>query len=139
MYRYLKHQKTLQASLAIKILKSPASLSPPHLYQPTEPIIPVELELVLPDLQDIQPRPSQMWNCDNIGVDSNYNWNKMVFLYKLFTGDRLWRTQTDESAPFCCTALIFACADGQCYIPPVVVHQRTHYSQDLNHNIPSDW
>ena len=30
-------------------------------------------------------------------------------------------------------------SDGQCFISPVVVHQITHYTQDLHHNIPCDW
>ena len=34
-YRDLKHQETLQALLAIKNLKSPASFSTPQLLQPT--------------------------------------------------------------------------------------------------------
>ena len=63
----------------------------------------------------------------------------MVCTYKLLAGGRIWRTHTGERTQFWCTAIIFTRADGQCFIPPVVVHQRTHYTQDLNHNIHSDW
>ena len=40
----------------------------------------------------------------------------MVCTYNLFMGDRLWRTQTGERAPFWCTALIFTCTGGQYFI-----------------------
>ena len=63
----------------------------------------------------------------------------MVCTYRFFTGGRLWRTQTGERAPFWCISLIFTRNYGQCFIPPVVMHQITHYTQDLHYNIPSDW
>ena len=100
MYRNLKHQETLYASLAIQNLKSPVSFSPPHLYQPTQLSLPVKIHVVLPGLQDIQPLTLQVWNCDDIGFDLNGNWNNMVCTYKFFRGDRLWRTHTDERSPF---------------------------------------
>ena len=63
----------------------------------------------------------------------------MICMYKFFTCDRLWRNQTGERAPFWFKALIFTCADGQCFVLPVAVHQRTHYTQYLHYNISSDW
>ena len=131
MYRDLKHQKTLQSSLAIQNRMSPASFLPPQLYQPKEPSLPVKLQLVPPDLQGIQPRPSEVCNCNNIGFDPNGNWNKIVCTYKFFTCDRIWRTQTGDIAPLWCTALIFTCAGGQCFIPPVMVHQITHTTLNI--------
>ena len=62
----------------------------------------------------------------------------MVCGYKFFTGDRLWRTHTGEIAPLWWTTLIFTHNYEHFFIPPVVVHQRTHYTQDLHYNIPSD-
>ena len=53
MYRVLKHQETLQYSLEIKNLKSPAYFTPPHIYQLTETSLPIKLQVVLPDIQDI--------------------------------------------------------------------------------------
>ena len=99
----------------------------------------VRLQGFPPDLQDIQPCPSQVWNCDNIRLYPNCNWNNMVCTYNFFIGDRLWRTQTGKRAPFWGTSLIFTCDVGQCFIPPGVVQHITHYTQDINHNIPSDW
>ena len=113
VYRDLKHQEALQASLEIQNLKSPASFSPPQIYQPTEPSIAVELQVVPPDLQDIHPRLLQLWNFEEIGFDTNGTWKKMVCTYKFFTGDRIWRTQTGEKAPFWCTSPIFNRADGK--------------------------
>ena len=139
MYRYLKHQENLQSSIAIKNPKSYEFFSPPHLYKPTEPRLPVDLQVVPPDLQDIQPCPLKVWNYNEIGFDTNGNFNKMLCTYKFFTGDRIWSTPTDERYPFWSAALIFNRADGHCFIPPVVVHQRTHYSKYLRCNIPSDW
>ena len=63
----------------------------------------------------------------------------MVCTYNFFTGDRLWRTQNSERAPLWCTLLIFTCVDLKCFIPPVVVHQITHYTQCFHYTIPSDW
>ena len=57
MYRDLKRQETFQSSLAIQNLKSPASFFIPHLYQPIQSSLPVKLQVVPPDLQDIQPHP----------------------------------------------------------------------------------
>ena len=63
----------------------------------------------------------------------------MVCTYKFFTGDRLCRTQTGERSPLWCTSLIFAQAYGQFLIPPVMLRQINHYTQDIHYNIPSDW
>ena len=52
--------------LEIQKLKFPVSFSSPLIYQPTEPRLPVKLQELPSDLQDIQPCPSKVWNCDNI-------------------------------------------------------------------------
>ena len=80
-----------------------------------------------------------MKNCDEIGFDPNSKWHKVVCNYKLFKGKIMWKVQTGERAPFCCTLLVFTRAYGQCFMPPVVVHQAKDYSQDLHHNITFDW
>ena len=51
----------------------------------------------------------------------------------------MWSTQTGERAPFWCTVIIFTCAGGHIFVLHVVVHQRTHYAQDLHYNIPRNW
>ena len=130
IYRDLKHQETLQAS--IPKLKFPGYISPPHPYQLSEPSLPGKLQEVPPDLLDFQPFPSQVWNFCNIGFYPNGNRNKMLCTYKLFTGCRVWRTQTGERAPFWCTALISTRAFGQWFVPPMVVHLINNYNQDLH-------
>ena len=69
MYRSLKQQENPQASLGIKDLRSTKSISPPQPYQPSKPILPGKVQEVSPDLFDIQPHLSQIWNCDKIGFD----------------------------------------------------------------------
>ena len=51
----------------------------------------------------------------------------------------MWKVQTGERAPLWCTLLVFTRADGQYFMPPVIVHQSKEYSQDLHHNIPLYW
>ena len=116
MYRDLKHQKTLQVLLAIQNLNSPKYFSPHHPYQPSEPKLPVKLQEVPLNLIKIQNRPLQVWKYDKIGLDLYGNWKNMVFTYKFFVGDRMWKTQTVERAPLWCTSIIFTHSDGQC--PP---------------------
>ena len=63
----------------------------------------------------------------------------MACTYKFFTGDRIRKNYTGDISPFWCTALIFTCADDKSSIPPVVLHQRTHYTQNFHYNMPSNW
>ena len=69
--------------------------------------------IVPPDLTQIQPRATKVWNCDEIGLDPNGKWHKVVCTYKYFQGERMWKVQTGERAPFYCTLLVFTRADGQ--------------------------
>ena len=139
MHRYPKHQETLQASLSIQNLDSPVSFFSPQLYQPKEPSIPVKLQEVPPDLQDTQPCPSQLWNYDEFGFDTNGKRNSMVCTYEFFMSYRLWKTQTGERVTFWCTLIIFTRTGWQCFVPPVVVHQSTQFTQDIHYNILIDW
>ena len=56
-----------------------------------------------------------------------------------FTGKLICKFQTEERYPFRCTGMIFTRADGQCFMPPVIVHQAENCTQDLHWNLPSDW
>ena len=78
-------------------------------------------------LQGIQIFPSQVWRYYEISFDMNGNWCKMVCTYNLFVGEYICRIHTCEIAPFCCTALICTHANEQCFVPPVLVQQITHY------------
>ena len=51
------------------------------------------------DLHQIQPRATQVWNCDEIGFDPNGKWHKVVCTDKLFQGERMWEVKTGERAP----------------------------------------
>ena len=142
MYREIRKQETVQVSLLLQGLRvnceptkaAGASPATPNLSMPLQPTItiyPTTVTTVPEDLEDIQPRPYQVWNCENIGFDTNGSWRKVVYTYKLFTGERVWSTQTGETEPFWCTDIIFIRSDGQFFIPPVIVHYAENYTQDL--------
>ena len=41
--------------------------------------------MIIPsDLNDVQPRDPQIWNCGEIRFDPNGRWNKVVYTYKFF-------------------------------------------------------
>ena len=42
--------------------------------------------IVPPDLHQVQPRATHVWNCDEIGFDPNDICHKVVCTYKLFQG-----------------------------------------------------
>ena len=48
------------------------------------------------ELNDIQPRATQLWNCDEYGFDTNGKLNMLVCTYKLFPGEIMWKVQTGE-------------------------------------------
>ena len=150
MYRDITKQETEKSSILIQVLHvnldsnkatgtSPATHNVSMTLQPTMYIYPITATTVPEDLKYIHPRPSQVWNHDKISFDPNGSWRKLVCTYKLFTGDKMWRTQTGERAPFWCTSLIFTRADGQCFIPHVIFHQAENYTQDIRYNILKDW
>ena len=91
------------------------------------------------DLKEIQPLPSQVWNYDEIGFNPTVTCLRVVCTYKLFTGKCLCKYKTGERSPCWCTALIFARADGQYFMPPMIVNQEEKYTQDIHWNLPSDW
>ena len=91
-----------------------------------------------PNLHQIQPLATQVWNCDKIGLDPNVKWHKVVCTYRYFKSKIMLKAQTGERAPFWCTLLFFTQADRKLFMPPVVVCQAKEYSQDLHHNIPLD-
>ena len=95
--------------------------------------------IVPPDLHQIQPRATQVWNCDEIGFDPNGKWNKVVCTLRFFQGEIMWRVKNGERAPFWCTLLILTGDDGKLFMSPIVVHQAKDYSQDLHHNILLDY
>ena len=98
-----------------------------------------ELTKVPEDLQDVLPRPDQIWNCDEVGIDPNGKWHKIVCTYKWCKNEKVWRTQDGEKAPFWVTFLFFTRADGQCFVPCTVVHQASHTTLAHASNLPSNW
>ena len=91
------------------------------------------------DLNDIQPRTTQVWDCDKIGVDRNEIWSNIICTYMFFQSERMCKVQTGERAQFWCTLLFFTQAGGQCFMPPIIVHQAKEYSQDIRFNTLLEW
>ena len=96
-------------------------------------------KFVPPNLHQIQPRATQVWNYDKIGFDPNVSWHNVVCTYKFFLGEIICKVQTGERAPLWCNLLVFARAGGKCFMPPIIFHQANEYSQDIHHNISFDW
>ena len=40
--------------------------------------------IVPPEIHQIRPRDTQVWNCDEIGFEPNGKWHKVLCTYKLF-------------------------------------------------------
>jgi len=98
-----------------------------------------KLQTIPDDFACIQPRANQVWNCDEVGIDPNGNWGRIVCTFKYCMTETLWKSQTGERSPFWCSFLFFSRADGQSFIPPTVIHQTTDMSADFLMNIPDDW
>ena len=46
---------------------------------------PILKRMIIPsDLNDIKPRSTQVWNCDEVGFDPNGIWDKVICAYKSF-------------------------------------------------------
>ena len=92
--------------------------------------------MIIPsDLNDIQPRATQVWNYDEVGFDNNGRWKKFICTYKLFQGEQMWNMQSIKQALLWCTLLVFTQDYGQCFMPPIIVHHANVYSPDIHFNI----
>ena len=79
------------------------------------------------DLNDIQPRATQIWKFDEIGFDPNGRWNKVICTYKFFQGELMLNVKTGEQTPFWCTLLVFTWSEGKWFIPLIIVYQYKEY------------
>ena len=131
MYRYVRKKETIKSSLLIQCLhvnfgstKSEETLpATPNLSMPLQTTMHKYPETVSEELKNIHPWTYQVWNSDEIIFDPNGSSRKVVFTYKLFTGDRMWRNQTGETASFWYTALVLTISNDQCFMTLVIVHQ----------------
>ena len=90
-------------------------------------------------LAKILPRPDQIWNADEVGFDPNGSWLKIVCTFLWCMKQKIWITQTGERAPFWVSFLFFTRADGQCFIPPTIVHKSCNLTGAHGLNIPGNW
>ena len=74
------------------------------------------------NLNDVQPRANQVWNCGEIGSDPNLRWKKSVCTYKFLLGESMWKVQTREQAQLWCMLIVFIWASWQCFMPPIIVN-----------------
>ena len=98
-YRLIREQEIEEATeLILNIcanLKSnntslSSSIAPNILIQ--QPTMNLEPKTVPKDLKEIQPCPSQVWDCDEIGFDPNGSWLRLIYTYKFFTWKRIWKS-----------------------------------------------
>ena len=46
------------------------------------------------DINKIQPNSMQVWNCNEIGFDTNGKWHKVICTYKFLPREYMWKMQT---------------------------------------------
>ena len=80
-----------------------------------------------------------MWNFDEIGIDPNGNWCKIVCTHTWCKLNQIWRNVEGEHAPFWKTMLFYTRADGQCFIPNTIVHQASEWKSDLGYDLLDNW
>ena len=97
-----------------------------------------ELMIVPKDLPDLQPRSTQVWNCDKIRIDPTGKWVKILCTWKWCMSEKIFKCRDGEYAPFWVTVFFFTQADGQCFLAPCIVHKGTEYTRNLKWKIPDD-
>ena len=95
-------------------------------YDNNQPIL--QENIIPSNINDIQPRATQVWNCNSFGFVPNVRWINIICTYKLFQGEKMWKVKTGEQSPLWCTLLVFTQSGGKCLIPPIIVHQAKYYS-----------
>ena len=65
------------------------------------------------EINDIQPRVTQVWNFDEVGIDPNGKCDRVVCTYKFFPGEIMRKVKTGEQATLWCTLLVFTRDDGK--------------------------
>jgi hypothetical protein len=82
------------------------------------------------------PDASQIWNGDEIGFDPNGKWGRV---FTMEPRNRMFVLRDGERAPFWATMFFWTRADGQCHIPPTVVHQGELMRGDMVLDLPRSW
>ena len=106
MYRDIREQESEEATelilnICANLKSNNTTLSSPRTPKISiqQPKMPLDPKTVPKYLKEIQPRPSQVGNCDEIGFDPNESWLIVVCNYKFFTGKCIWKSQTVERPP----------------------------------------
>jgi hypothetical protein len=85
------------------------------------------------------PEASQIWNGDEIGFDPNGKWEPVFYIMPHKRKMRVFQARSGERAPFWGTMFFWSRADGQCFIPPTIVHQGAALAELHILNLPPDW
>ena len=92
MYSYIKNKEETNVAFLLNIMSDYEDINKisetsvnSHEYHQNE--FPLQVRMIVPpDLHQIQPIATQVWNCDKIGLDPNVKWRKVVCTYKYFKG-----------------------------------------------------
>ena len=106
MYRDIREQESEEATELILNVHANLNLKNTTLSSPITPMILIQQQTmtldpktVPKDLKEIQPRPSQVCNCDEIGFDPNVSWIRVVCTYKFFTGNACGNPKQERKPP----------------------------------------
>ena len=97
IYSDIKNKEEINASFLItsvsdhkemnKVSKTTVNLHANHQNEFT-----FQLRTILPtNIHQIQPRSTQVCNCDEIGFEPNGKYHKFLCAYKFFQGERIWK------------------------------------------------
>ena len=76
-------QHDMYTTTTLAIYKQPQTIRVKQSITREDAVKNVEQLMTVPmDLDEIQPRSSQVWNCNEIGLDPNGKWSKIVCTYK---------------------------------------------------------
>ena len=53
--------------------------------------------------------------------------------------EKIWKCKDVEHEPFWLTVLFFTQADGQCFLPPFVVHKEAEQTADFHYGGTANW
>ena len=93
MYSDIKNKEETNAALLLTSMSDhkdikKVSEKAVNLHDNNQNKFPFQLRTIVPtDLHRIQPRATQVWNCDEIGFDPNGKWHKVVCNCKLSQGE----------------------------------------------------
>ena len=94
MHRDIRQQESEEATELILNLRDKFKINNTTVSSPRtpnlsieQPKMPLDSKTVPEDLREIQPRPSRVWNCEEIGFDPNGSWLKFFLYLRVLHGE----------------------------------------------------